>query len=124
MSDPRLDTPRLKAALALLERMGATQVQVRYCEEEQPVIWSAAASFKHPRGSSTWWQAAGALDPGTAVYRLLEATCDGGTCQHCGKTSGVDDGPPLSSVFEEMVCFYRFDPELATFRRGCEGVAP
>lgn len=59
------------------------------------------------------------LDPTTALYRVAETLVDGELCKHCGRPTGVElspDGMPL----DDVVCWYQYDPELATFRRGCE----
>jgi hypothetical protein len=63
------------------------------------------------------------MTPWRALFRLCEAVMDGGKCAHCGKPTSVDD-KPASDMLEQLtavVCFYRFDPELSTFRRSCEG---
>jgi hypothetical protein len=107
----------LLAAVDLLGRTGASEFQIRYCEEEQPVIWMAAAKWDGQ------WQAAAAMQPVLAVLRLCDEVIDGGTCQHCQRPTGITadlDAMPLDRLF----CWYQYDPELKTFRRGCAGDAP
>jgi len=110
---PRTENDDLMvAAVDLLGRTGAGEFQVRYCEEEQPVIWMAAGRW----GKN--WQAAGALSPLTAVFRLLDEVIDGGMCKHCGRPAGFEpsiDPMPLN----DMVCWYQYDPGTKKFVRGC-----
>lgn len=123
--------PRFVAAVDLLGRSGARQVSIRYCDEEEPLVWIAAAMWEtgartvHGDISGNVWQAAGSTEPWKAMMNLLETVLDGGECQHCHKPTSVDDGPEDKLLHElnPLVCFYRFDPELATFRRMCEGKA-
>jgi hypothetical protein len=56
------------------------------------------------------------------VLRLCAQVVDGGRCTHCRRPTGLSedlDAMPL----DRLVCWYQWDPELATFRRGCEGDA-
>jgi hypothetical protein len=123
------DDPRFTAAVALLGRTGADTFQIRYCEEEDPTVWMAIAHW--PAGETrdqrpAHYEAAGGMTPWRALFRLCEATMDGGTCRHCHRPTVVDDGPAIGALvaLEEAFCAYRYDPELATFRRSCEGVRP
>lgn len=122
--------PRFAAAVEMLGRTGADSFQIRYCEEEEPVAWIAVAHWplidKPDVSVPEHFEVTAGLTPWRAVFRLCEAVMDGGTCRHCHKPTMVDDKPPddLLSVFEANVCSYRFDPEMSTFRRSCEGVVP
>lgn len=102
--------------LALIDMVGHTgseSCQIRYSDDDQPVIWMAVGKWgdRHEVGAAT--------DPVTAAFRLLETVVDGGTCTHCKKPTGItqdfDDMP-----METLVCWYQYDPELKKFRRGCE----
>jgi hypothetical protein len=109
-----VDDPRLPAAVELLGRTGAQGFQFRYCEEEEPVVWMAMAEYP-----GAGWQVAAAMNPLVAIFRLCDQIIDGGRCTHCAKPTG------FAAEFEdmplpEMVCWYQWDPELTTFRRGCE----
>jgi hypothetical protein len=122
------DRDRVVAAIDMIGRMGGKFFEIRYCDGHdddplEPVVWIARARWES-KGRYIW-QATGACDPWRAIFRLLEVTLDGGTCTHCGKPTGVDESPPSDMLIatESMICWYRFDPELATFRRSCEGVA-
>lgn len=128
MAEPPFDDARFVAGVDLLGRSGAEQFQIRYCEEEDPVVWIAAAHWtteRATRGRGPTWDAAAGMTPWRALYRLLEAVLDGGTCTHCQKMVSVDDKPASAALdaMNPLVCFFRYDPELATFRRSCEGVA-
>jgi hypothetical protein len=124
MNDP-FDDSRFVAGTVMIGRMGATNFQVRFCEEEEPTVWIVSARWE--RNNKERWEAAGALDPGTAMYRFLELVMDGGACLHCGKVTSIDDLPattPMDTVMDKMFCIYRYDPELRTYRRSCEGLKP
>jgi hypothetical protein len=106
--------PRLAAAVSLIGHTGATGFQMRYCDEERPVVWIALAQFEKD------WECASAMNPLRAVFRLCDELFDGGTCTHCKRPTGFEpsiDPMPMS----EIVCWYQWDPELKTFRRGCAG---
>lgn len=109
------EDPRLAAAIDLLRRTGATEVQVRYSDDPQPLVWMAVARWKDNHES------AGAMSPLRAVLRLLEVVVDGGTCRHCSRPSAVSDDFTATMPLADHVCWYQFDPELSVFRRGCEG---
>jgi hypothetical protein len=114
-------TPKITAGVELLRRCGAESFQLRYSDDERPIVWMAVATI-HPSvtGRKGVSEAAGALDPESAVMRLCAQLVDGGRCSHCGRPTGFETTPdqmPLSRA----ICWYQFDPELNTFRRGCEG---
>lgn len=134
MSNPGDDSddPRFVAAVDLVRRTGAQEFMIRYCEEDNPVVWMALAMHivqqgrpvpRSQEGKEVWSVGAG-FAPTQALFALCDVLIDGGTCQHCGRPTGfvadmdqqVDE--ELGSPF---VCWYRWDPELATFRRKCEG---
>jgi hypothetical protein len=108
---------RFTPAVDMIGRTGARQFQIRYCEEEEPTVWMAAARW------DDHWEVAASLDPVTALFRLCEQIVDGGTCMHCHRPTGfhVDFH---RMPWEQLVCWYSYDPELKTFRRSCEGVTP
>jgi hypothetical protein len=114
VTDVDLD-PRFPAAVELLGRCGAEELQVRFCEEEKPTVWMALARW---RGH---WEVGAALDPLRALFRLCDEVMDGGLCLHCGKPSAFSDGfEVLPDIMGDAVCWYAWDPELKTYRRGCE----
>jgi hypothetical protein len=106
--------PRFTAAVDLLGHTGADGFQIRCCEEEDPPVWIAALR------QGKRWQAAGALHPLDAVFRLCDAVIDGGLCTHCGRAAGFSpDFDPMP--LDALICWYQWDPELAVFRRSCSG---
>jgi hypothetical protein len=110
----------MTAAIDLIGRTGATSWQLRYSDDEEPVVWMAVASYD--RHGAVHYEAAAALAPAAAVFRLCAQLMDGGQCTHCRRPSGfsedLDDLPA-----GDLVCWYQWDPERATFRRGCESDA-
>lgn len=122
-----VEDPRFLAAVDMLRRCGSREFQIRYDEEQDPVVWVAVIRLQidansRPTGPGvmTVWKCAAGMNPLTAVLALCDETVDGGECQHCHRPAGFDRDfgrMPLPDLF----CWYQFDPELATFRRGCEG---
>lgn len=120
------DDPRVTAMLDMLERTGIRKFQLRYEDSDEPVVWMALALHlldgdgrPVAEGGRPSWRVAASLHPVGAVFELLEALIDGGTCRHCSRPTGITldhDGMPLDALF----CWYAYDPELSTFRRGCE----
>jgi hypothetical protein len=108
--------PRLPAAIEMLGRTGAKEFQIRFCEEEKPMIWMAAGRWED------FWEVAAAMDPLNAIFRLCDRIVDGGTCMHCHRPTGFH--PDFGPMPGNWVCWYSYDPELRTFRRSCEGVVP
>jgi hypothetical protein len=108
---------QMAALFDLARRTGAISIGLRYQDDEEPVVWVAVGQWPErvwdsdaPEGKSRW-EATGAMTPMMAMYRLLEQVMDGGICEDW--TGAM----PL----EDAVCWYRFDPEMKTFRRSCEG---
>lgn len=112
---------KIEAGIALIRRTGSTQFQLRYHDEEQPLVWIAVAA--HP-GRAPRFEAAASTDPVRAVLRLCEQLIDGGLCTHCHRPSGLEPDSLDTMPLNRTICWYQFDPENATFRRGCEGDAP
>jgi hypothetical protein len=117
-ADAELD-PRAAAAVAMIGRTGAEQVQIRYQDDEEPVVWIAVARWPGDR-----WETAAGLDATRAVLRLCENVIDGGECTHCHRPTGFEPDQIDTMPAAGAVCWYQWDPELETFRRGCEGDEP
>ena len=125
----RSDDPRLTAGFDMLRRTGARSVGLRYQDDEQPAVWVAVAEYRLKSGrpvggedfDGTYYDAAGAMGPVQAVLRLCERMVDGGMCAHCQRPTGLDPDSLDAMPLDNLVCWYQWDPELATFRRGCEG---
>jgi hypothetical protein len=120
------DDPVFMAAVEMIGRTGADTFQIRYCEEEEPTIWMAVVGHRITadgllvrEGGNERFDAAAGMTPRRAVLRLLDQLIDGGTCVECGRPTGVTEDFEGDMPLPDFVCWYRFDPELATFRRGC-----
>lgn len=108
----------LKASVELIGRTGAQGFELRYSDDKKPIVWMALAYYD--AGPGKFWQVGASFDPPRAAFKLCEALIDGGTCTHCKRPTGVT--LDIDSMPGEMVmCWYQLDPELKTFRRGCEG---
>lgn len=105
--------PRMMAGLDMLGRTGMTEAQIRYSDDEEPTVWFVVARFEDR------YEVAADLEPTRAMLKLCEQIIDGGTCTHCHKPTGIivdDDGvPPIP-----LVCWYTYDAESKSFKRGCE----
>jgi hypothetical protein len=117
-SCPPLDA-KATAGVAMIGRTGARNIQIRYHDDEQPVVWMAVGEW--PGGRH---EVAAGLDPTRAVLRLCEQVIDGGTCQHCRRPAGFEPDHLDTMPVGQLVCWYQWDPELETFRRRCEGDTP
>jgi hypothetical protein len=115
------DPDKMNAALEFLRRTGARQVQVRYSDDEDPVVWFVVAIFdgKNPSKAEGYEVAAG-FGPLPAALRLCEKLADGSQCMHCKRPIGFEPELLLTMPANKMICWYQYDPELKTFRRGCE----
>lgn len=114
---------KLKAAVDMIGRCGAASIQIRYSDDEDPTVWFVVASF-----DADVWETASGRDPVDALLRCAAQLIDGGQCRHCGQPSALDTDweNPLSTFATAVglpICSYTYDPELATFRRSCEGEA-
>lgn len=122
------EDPRLAPGIALLGRTGALSFAIRYQDDEEPTVWLAIASYNVKNGrpapeGTPYWEVDAGHDPTEAVLRLCARMIDGGQCAHCHRPSGFHDDitAPTNTVLDQALCWYQWDPELATFRRGCEG---
>jgi len=121
-------TEHLVAAIDLLGRTGAQEVQVRYSDDEEPTVWMVVARYSVQRPGDAFptrtFQAAGGMTPDEAAYRLVEQMLDGGLCRHCGRQTAVeqrwDDAELLAELAAVGACVYAYDPEIKKYRRACE----
>lgn len=118
MADAPLDDKAL-AAIDLIGRTGAKDLQIRYSDDSEPVVWMAMGSWPTESGPRATVVAA-ALNPTAALLSLCEKVIDGALCLHCGKPAVFLPNTTDDFPFNE-VCRYQYDPELKTFRRECEG---
>jgi hypothetical protein len=127
--DPKMavEDPRYIGAIELIRRVGAREIQLRYDEEQHPIVWVCTAAFSiingkpSGRGKINAHQASGGLDPLRAIFALCHICLDRqGVCLHCGRNTMFDENFSPQPL-ENFYCWYQWDPEMKTFRRGCEG---
>jgi hypothetical protein len=106
--------PRFTATLDLLRRMGASEVQIRYDEEQDPIFWLVVGRWGDTYEGDT------ALTPLRAAVRLAERVGDGGVCAFCARPAAVSDDWRAPTILDEHFCWWVYDPETESFRRGCE----
>ena len=116
MSDmPQAEQDRMMAGVEMIRRTGAASIQVRYSDDEEPVVWFVVATYDNGMSETD-----ASLSPVRAVLRLCERLCDGATCAHCKRPAGLDPDTLDTMPLNDLVCWYQYDSELKTFRRGCE----
>lgn len=118
------EDPRLLPAIDLVRRTGGIEFQLRFQSDQEPTVWIAVVGHSlnahgHPtEGEVNRWSTAAGLTPPAAVFALLDNLIDGGTCAHCLRPSGF--APTIEQMpADQLLCWTQWDPELATFRRGC-----
>lgn len=127
-------SPVTMATIDMLRRTGMAIFELRYSEPEpdegegsSPLVWIAIAAYRtkngrpRARGPINAHIIAAHQDPDQAIYELAEKVVDGGICQHCSRPTGFTADYSDDMPLDELICWYRFDPELKTFRRSCEG---
>lgn len=116
------DKDKLGAAIDFIHRTGARSVQIRYSDDEQPVVWFVVAIYDGKNPSHLeGFEADASGDPVRAALRLCERLGDGGKCAHCNRPTGFEPKLLVRMPMDDRICWYQYDPELKTFRRGCEG---
>lgn len=122
-----IDEPKLAAAVKFLRRTGMREFQLRYSDDEAPVVWMAIAKYSVDEntipvaeGGRLVYEVDASLDPLRATLRLCERMADGGLCTHCHRPTGFEPDSLNSMPLSEHVCWWQWDPELRVFRRGCE----
>jgi hypothetical protein len=121
------NSPQFIAAVHLLGRCGASSFRVGYSDPDDgdPTVWYAMVTFPPGAAGKAPAAAGGGMDPLDAVFHLCEQLIDGGECSHCHRTTAfVADLSDTGILQMAGCCLYQFDPELATFRRSCEGETP
>lgn len=108
------------AAVQQIAHTGAKSFQIRYSDDEPPVVWVAIAEYE--LDEQIFYKLGASLDPDKAILALLDEVIDGGVCVHCGKPAGVEsDLGELNMPLSSIICWYQYDPELKKYRRSCEG---
>jgi hypothetical protein len=111
--------PRFIAAVDMIRRTGASEIQIRFQDDEEPVVWFVVARYERDGEKRSEVDAA-IEHPLPAILRLCERLIDGGKCVHCNRPTSFDTNFG-NSFLDDLMCWYSYDPELKTFRRGCEG---
>lgn len=105
---------KLQAATKMIRRTGASQFQLRFHDDEQPVVWLAVAVYPDGRA-----EVDASLDPLRALLRLCERLVDGGLCTHCGRPTGLDPDSLETMPMSDTICWWQYRPDLGEFQRGC-----
>lgn len=116
MSGAHFDDARFLAALDFIRRTGTTQIQIRYSDDEKPIVWFVVAGY-----SDGNFEVDASRGPLRAALRLCERLADGGRCTHCNRPTGLEPDHIETMPLNQEICWYQYDPELKKFRRGCEG---
>lgn len=117
MTPPPPDlSDKMKAGIELIRRSGAKEFQMRFSDDEKPIVWMVLAGYGDGR-----YEVDAAFDPERAALRLCERLVDGGRCAHCGRPTGLELDSLEVMPMNKMICWYQYDPELKKFRRACEG---
>jgi hypothetical protein len=133
MSTPADKDPRLPAAVDLLRRTGAREVQIRYSDDKEPTVWLVVVKWgvdsetgkpiPEAEGDGEFrHDAAAAMTPLAAAFRLCERVLAGSYCVYCNRPA-MFSGESLVPVVAAGTCWYLWDGERKAFRRDCEGVA-
>lgn len=110
------EDPRITALFDMIGRTGANFFQLRWHDDQEPVVWLALAGFK--RDGRVVFDVGAGMAPLQAVYRLSESLIDGGLCTHCGRPSGVSLDP-AEVILDEVICWYRYSDASHEFVRDC-----
>ena len=114
------DDDIIRACVDCIAHTGAASFSLHHSDpDEGTVVWTAVAEYHHETRPPVMACGA-AAHPIQAVLRLVEEVLDGGQCQHCMRPSAFSTD--LSSMpLDKFLCWYAYDPELKTIRRGCSG---
>lgn len=116
----------IQATTEMVGRTGASDMQLRYHDDVQPVVWLAVAIYPPGSlvadGSRTTrevFECAAGQSPVEVMWRLVEQLAVGGRCSHCARATRVERD--FTVQHDDEFCWYKHDPELNTLRRSCEG---
>lgn len=132
MPDKHTLDPRFIAALDLIRRSGALSVQVRYSDDEQPVVWMVVAEHKVDRRglptsgkaepSSDHHTVGAGLNPVRAALMCAERLIDGRQCAHCLRPSALDTEEDGLNI--PFACMVRYNATVEAYEQGCAGRSP
>jgi hypothetical protein len=121
LSDEVSYDPKFIAGVEMVGRTGSESFHISYDDRDEhvPTFWVAIAEHGTSKGPHHTLGAG--FDPLSAVMKLCSALVDGGKCRCCHKTTAFDEDFTGPNFGEQLLCWYKYDPELKTFRRSCEG---
>lgn len=105
----------LTAAIMLIGRLGGSGFQLRYSDDEEPVVWMALAA------QASGHEVAASLHPVRAVLRLCERLADGGECSYCGRMTGLEPDELGNADLGREICWYVYEDDAGAFLSGCRG---
>jgi hypothetical protein len=121
------DDPRFPAAVDVLRRTGPLEFQVRYADDELPVVWICVARYNLGRDGrpqrakvkgTTAYEVGAGLSPIAALFKLCDQVLDHGTCAHCGRPTGF--AGDATTEPGDGRCWWTWDASSSSFVRGCE----
>lgn len=121
---------RTVALVGLIGATGATDVQIRYQDDDEPTVWVAVAAYGHGATGDDGpvYQVHAGLDPVAALYNLAERLIDGGRCTTCSKVTVLaaldrDEDEVVAGLVDsvfEGACTRTYTG--GHFIRGCDGL--
>lgn len=118
---------RMSAGIALLRRTGSMSFQLRFSDDEDPIVWMAVGEWRigedgrPAREGKTHYEVAAAMTPPAAVMRLLDQMIDGGTCPQCERVTSVLHDAAGVRPLGRITCVWGYDAELELYVRSCDG---
>lgn len=109
------------ACIDMIGHTGAADTDIRYQDDQQPVVWMAVAHWKSTETGDIYQVGAG-FNVERALVKLLKETVDGGQCTHCGRPTGFDPDRPLYTDMGDggLICWYFYNPQTRKIQGGCQ----
>jgi hypothetical protein len=108
------------ACIDMVGHTGAIATDIRYQDDQLPVVWMAVGQW-NVEGHDVY-QVGAAFTVENALCKLLEDVMDGGECTHCHRPVGFDANQPLYADMGDsgLVCWYFFNPDTKKIQGGCQ----
>lgn len=103
--------PEVLAYADFIGHTGADEFQIRYDDEQDPIVWVAVARHDHHYSTGS------GMSPAEACFRLGEQLTDGGRCTHCGRPSALTER--FGGGLVPGICWYGYNPDSQKVERGC-----